>query len=278
MSVWSGLVGALPFEWAQFGFMQNALLAVLLVSPLLALLGCLVVNNRMAFYSEALGHSALAGVAIGTLIGLQDPLPAVAGFAVLLALVMWGLRRHTAVPADTAIALVMAFVVALGVVLLSRGGGFSKYSRYLIGDILTITPAETGWLAGLTVLAMALWAAFFNAFFLAGLNPSLAASRGLAVGQLEALFSVVVAAVVAVCIPWIGLLVINSMLVLPAATARNVAAGTRSYVLGAVAVAVLSGVLGLISSYYWDTATGATIVLWAGVFFAASLVPRRRLS
>ena len=276
MNEWSRLVGALPFDWAHYAFMQNALLAVMLVSPLLALLGCLVVNNRMAFFSEALGHSALTGVALGALIGLRDPLPAMIGFAVLLALAMWALRRHTAVPADTAIALVMAFVVALGVVLLSRGGGFSKYSRYLIGDLLTIAPAEVGGLAGLTAVAGTLWMIFFNAFFFAGLNPSLAASRGLAVGRLEVLFSVVVAVVVAVCIPWIGLLVFNSMLILPAAAARNLADGTRSYVLGAAAVAVLSGVLGLISSYYWNTATGATIVLWAGLFFAASLVLRRR--
>jgi zinc transport system permease protein len=254
--------------------MRLALLAVLLVSPLLASLGSLVVSNRMAFFSEALGHSALTGVAIGTLLRLGDPGPAVIGFAVVLALAMWALRRRSAVPADTAIALVMAFVVALGVVLLSRGGGFARYSRYLIGDLLTVTPGEIAGLAGLLVLVGGLWLVLFNAFFLAGLNTSLASSRGLRVALLEALFATLVALVVAVCIPWIGLLVINSMLVLPAAAARNAATSTRGYVLGAVAISMLSGVLGLVSSFYWNTAAGATIVLWACAFFAASLLRR----
>lgn len=276
MTLWHSLILALPFEWAQYDFMQNALLAVLLVSPLLAMLGCLVINNQMAFFSEAMGHSALTGLAWGALLGIPDPTVTIVGFAVLLALAMFLLRRYSSVPPDTSIALVMAFVVALGVVLLSRGGGFAKYSRYLIGDILTVTPKELGGLALLSLAVVGLWVFLFNAFFFVSLNRSLAASRGLPASWLEALFSVLVAVVVAVSIPWVGLLVINSMLILPAATARNLAASTRSYVLGSVAVSLLSALLGLITSYYWNTATGATMVLWACAFFALSLALRRR--
>jgi zinc transport system permease protein len=185
------------------------------------------------------------------------------------------MRRHSAVPPDTAIALVMAFVVALGVVLLSRGGGFAKYARYLIGDILTITTGELGGLAVLLGLVLLLWGFLFNALFFVSLNRSLAASRGFPVRALEPLFAVIVAVVVAVSIPWVGLLVINSMLILPAATARNLAWNTRSYVVGALVIGLLSGILGLVCSYYWDTATGATIVLWASGFFALSLLFRR---
>jgi zinc transport system permease protein len=269
------IMGVLPFDWAHYTFMQHALLAVLLVTPLLALLGCLIVNNQMAFFSEALGHSALTGLAIGTLLGLQAPVFAVVAFAVLLAVSMSLMRRHSAVPPDTAIALVMAFVVALGVVLLSRGGGFAKYSRYLIGDILTITQGELFGLAVLLGVVLLLWGILFNALFFVSLNRSLAASRGFPVRWLEPLFAVIVAVVVAISIPWVGLLVINSMLILPAATARNLAWNTRSYVVGALAISLLSGILGLICSYYWDTATGATIVLWASGFFAISLLFRR---
>lgn len=269
------IMGVLPFDWAHYTFMQHALLAVLLVTPLLALLGCLIVNNQMAFFSEALGHSALTGLAIGTLLGLQAPVFAVVAFAILLAVSMSLMRRHSAVPPDTAIALVMAFVVALGVVLLSRGGGFAKYSRYLIGDILTITRVELLGLAVLLGVVLLLWGILFNALFFVSLNRSLAASRGFPVRWLEPLFAVIVAVVVAISIPWVGLLVINSMLILPAATARNLAWNTRSYVVGALAISLLSGILGLICSYYWDTATGATIVLWASGFFALSLLFRR---
>ena len=276
MTFWHTLIMNLPFEWAQYDFMHYALVAVLLVSPVLALLGCLVINNQMAFFSEAMGHSALTGLALGALLGLADPTVTIVGFAILLALAMFKMRRYSAVPPDTSIALVMAFVVALGVVLLSRGGGFARYSRYLIGDILTITPHELGWLAGLSGLVFLVWIFLFNAFFMVSLNRSLAASRGFPAMVLEALFSVMVAVVVSVSIPWVGLLVINSMLILPAATARNLARNTRGYVIGAVVVSLLSGVLGLISSYYWNTATGATIVLWACGFFAVSLAVRKR--
>ena len=276
MVAWHTLLMNLPFEWAQYEFMHNALLAVLLVSPLLAVLGCLVINNQMAFFSEAMGHSALTGLALGALLGLADPTVTIVGFAVLLAVAMFLMRRYSAVPPDTSIALVMAFVVALGVVLVSRGGGFAKYSRYLIGDILTVTPHELGWLATLSGVVVCIWLFLFNAFFFVSLNRSLAASRGFPAALLEAVFSVLVAVVVAVSIPWVGLLVINSMLILPAASARNLARSTRWYVLGAVLVSLASSVLGLICSYYWNTATGATIVLCACGFFAASLVLRRR--
>ena len=276
MSFWHTLMMSLPFEWAQYDFMHFALLAVLLITPLLAVMGCLVINNHMAFFSEAMGHSALTGVALGALLGIGNPSVMIIGFAVVLALGMFLLRRYSALPADTSIALVMAFVVALGVVMLSRGGGFTKYSRYLIGDILTITPLELGGLAGLSVVVGILWVFLFNAFFFVSVNRSLASSRGLPTALLEALFAVLVAVVVSVSIPWVGLLVINSMLILPAATARNLAWNTRLYVVGAVVVSLFSGVLGLISSYYWNSATGANIVLWACGFFALSLTLRRR--
>jgi zinc transport system permease protein len=276
VNAWYSIAGQLPFDWAQLAFMQNALLAVLLIAPLFALLGCMVVNNQMAFFSDAMGHSALAGLAIGALLGLRDPTSAVVLFAVALALAIFLLRRYSAVPPDTVIALVMAFVVALGVVLLSRGGGFRKYTGYLIGDILTITPGEIGRVAALLVVVAAAWLLAFNAMTLVSLNRSLAQSRGVAVRRIEVLFAVLVAIVVAVSISWVGLLVINSLLVLPAAAARNLARNTRGYILGAILISLLSGLLGLISSYYWDTATGGTIVLWATGFFVVALILRRR--
>ena len=276
MNAWYHLIGLLPFEWAYYVFMKNALLAILLISPLFALLGCMVIHNQMAFFSEALGHAALTGIAIGVLLGVADPLWSMTAFAVLLALAVSALRRYSAASTDTIIGLVMSFTVALGVVLLSRGGGFVKYSRYLIGDILTITPAEIARLLAVLIGVLALWLLFFNRLFTASISRSLAGSRGVAVGLIEAVFAVIVAVVVTVSIPWIGLLVINSMLVLPAAASRNLASNTPQYTLGAVLISLVSGVGGLLCSYYWGTATGATIVLFAMGFFLLSFIPRFR--
>jgi zinc transport system permease protein len=274
VSAWEGLVGQLPFAWAQFRFMQDALLAVLLVAPLFALLGCLVIGSRMAFFSEALGHATLTGVAIGALLGAADPTWAMAGVAVALAAAVSLLRGRSGVSTDTLIALVMAFAVALGVVLLSRGGGFARYTRYLVGDLLTIAPAEIARLAGVLAAVLAAWALLFNRYLLVSLGPALARSRGVRVAAVEASFACVVALVVAVTIPWVGLLVVNALLVVPAAAARVLAANTRQYVLLAVLASLAAGVAGLVLSFRWGTATGATVVLAALALYAAALAVR----
>ena len=274
MELWHSLAGALPFEWARYVFMQNALLAVLLISPLFALLGCMVVQNQMSFFSEAVGHAALTGIAVGVLVGLGDPLWSMLAVAVLLALAVSGMRRWSAASTDTVIGLMMAFSVALGVALLSRGGGFSKYSRFLVGDVLTITPRELVRLAVVLGVVLAVWVGGFNRIFFVSLNRPLARSRGMPVWLVETGFAVMVALAVTVSIQWVGLLVINSLLILPAATARNLARDVPRYVGIAVVLSVFSGVAGLVVSYYAGTATGATMVLVAMVCFVASLPAR----
>lgn len=275
MSPWYALVAHLPFDWAHYVFMQNALLAILLVSPLFALLGCLVVNNQMAFFSEAVGHATLTGLALGVVLGFGNPVWSMIGFSVLLALGVSALRQKTGVSPDTLIGLVMAFSVALGVVLLSRGGGFARYSGFLIGDLLTITPGEIGRLALLLALVVGVWLFFFNALLLTFLNRSLAKSRGFRAWALETFFATLVALVVAVTIPWVGLLVVNSLLLIPAATARTLAANTRQYVLASVLLSEIAGVTGLVLSFRWGTATGATVVLVAMALYGGALAVRR---
>jgi len=275
MNAWHQLVNSLPFEWAHYAFMQNALLAILLVASLFAFLGCLVVNNQMAFFSDAIGHASLTGIAIGVMLSVADPTWSMLAFALILAVAISVLRRHSAASTDTLIGIVMAFAMALGVVLLSRGGGFAKYSRFLIGDILTITPREIVRLGIALVAVVAIWCWSFNRFLLTFLNRSLARSRGIHVWSVETAFAAIVASVVAISIPWVGLLVINSLLIIPAATARNMARTTAQYIMLAVAFSCATGVIGLIASFYWGTATGATIVLVAMVLYVVSLFLRR---
>lgn len=272
----SNLTAFLPFEWANYAFMQNALLAVVIIAPLLALLGCMVINNQMTFFSDAIGHATLSGIALGAIAGMADPFWAMIFFAVLLTLTIELLRRYSTAPADTIIGLVMAFAVALGIVLLSRNGGFARYSKYLIGDILTVSPSEIRRMIILVICVTVIWLALFNAIFLTGLNRSIAASRGLTVWATETAFALLVALVVSTTIPWLGLLVINSLLVLPAAAARNLARNLTGYVLWSIGIALLSSVAGLIISYYLGTATGATIVLFAFACFVVTLFFRKR--
>ncbi|MGI5920929.1 MAG: metal ABC transporter permease [Syntrophomonadaceae bacterium] len=264
----------LPFVWINYTFMQNALLAVILVTPLFGILGTMIVNNKMAFFSDAIGHSALTGIAIGVLLGFNDPLWAMLIFAVILAVGITTVKAKTASSPDTIIGVFSASAVALGIVILSRGGGFTKYSRFLIGDLLSITPGQITLLIIVFALVIALWMVMFNRLLLVSVNPSLARSRGFNVRAIEMIFGVIMAVIVTISIQWVGILIINSLLILPAAAARNLAGNVRQYHVFSILIALAAGIAGLILSYYWGTATGATIVLCAAVLFVVSVLLR----
>lgn len=260
----------------DYDFMRRALLAVLLIMPLFSLLGTLVVNNGMAFFSDALGHSALTGVGIGMLFGLAEPEPAMVLFAVGFALLMNRIRHSRLSSTDTVIGVFSSCGVALGLVILSRGGGFSSYQSLLIGDILSISSGQL-LVLGITLGVVAvLWLLCFNSFHAVSISASLARSKGLPVGLLDNLFVAVIAVVVMLSIQWVGLLLINAMLILPAAAARNVARSMRSYLLLALVFSLFSGLLGLCLSYLNAVATGPTIVLVsAALFFGTYFMGRR---
>ena len=260
----------LPFEWTEFNFMKNAFVAVLLITPLFGLVGTMIVNNRMSFFSDALGHSALTGIAIGVLLVVDNYLLSMLGFALLFAVGISAVIGSGVSSADTIIGVFSSTGLALGVVLLSASGGFSKYSSYLIGDILTVQPEEIALLGCVLIAVLLVWGLFFNRFLLTSINGDLAASKNIRECALQKIFVILVAVLVTVSIKWVGVLIINSLLVLPAASARNVARSMRSYHAWSVGVSMFSGVTGLILSYYLGTAAGGTIVLVAAVVFAVT--------
>ena len=274
LAPWHAAVLALPFEWARYGFMRLALLAVLFVSPLLGALGTVVVANRMAFFSEAIGHAAFTGIALGVVFGLTDPLWSMIGFALLLTLAVTWFRRRGGLSSDTAIGLVMAFTVSLGIVILSRGGDFARYTNFLIGDMLSISGRDVAVLAFLGLVVFALFFFFFNRLFLATLSPAIARSRAKHAGAAELAFACLLAVVVTCALPWIGILVINALLILPAAAGRNLARNTAQFFAWSVVISVLAGIAGLIVSFYASTATGATIVLVAMAVYLLTLARR----
>ena len=253
--------------WWDYEFMRWAFCAVLLIMPLFALLGTMIVNNGMSFFSDALGHSALTGVAIGTLFGLTDPSLAMVLFAVVFALLMNAIRHSRLSSTDTVIGVFSACGIALGLVILSRQGGFAQYQNLLIGDILNITPAQLVLLAITLGVVAALWLLCFNGFHAVSVHPALARSKGLPVAFLDNLLVVVIAVVVMLSVRWVGLLIINAMLILPAAAARCVARSMRSYHLLSLLFGIVAGVLGLLLSFYYAAATGPLIVLVAAVLF-----------
>lgn len=190
----------------------------------------------------------------------------------LFAVAVISVKNANTASTDTIIGVFSSTAVALGIVILSRNGGFSKYSGYLIGDLLSITPSELGILALIFVLVLVFWAGWFNKLLLVSVNQSLAKSRGIHIRLYEFVFAIVIAVVVTFAIRWVGILIISSLLVLPAAASRNLASNMRQYHVFAVIIALISGLAGLILSYFWGTATGATIVLVLALFFAVTFI------
>ncbi len=264
----------LPFSWTEHNFMLNALLAVLIVTPLFGMLGTMVVNNHMAFFSDTIGHSALTGIGIGVILGLHQPLGAMVIFAVFMAVTVSLVKEFTMTSTDTVIGVFSAVAVALGIVILSQGGGFNKYSGYLIGDILSITPENIALLLMILVGFMIYWYYSFNSLVLLTINPSLARSRGINVRRAEMVFTIALAVIVTVSIQWLGIMIINSLLILPAAASRNFSRNIRQYHFLTIVISMVSGITGLILSFYWDTASGATIVLVAAFFFVVSFMKK----
>ena len=279
VNFWYWLLSWLPFEWAApdtMLFMKNALLAVLVVTPLFGLLSTMVVESRMAFFSDALGHSAFTGMAIGALCGLAQPVGAAVLFSVVIALLFTLVRQKTHMASDTAISVFSSAAVALGIFLSTLGGqSFTKFNNLLIGDILSVAPGEIGLLALILLGLLVLWITSFNQMMLSSVHQALADSRGIRVVWKNFLFTAAIAVVVTITMTWVGLLVINALLVLPGAAARNVARNLPQYHLVSVLGGVVCGIGGLIVSYYLGPSTGASITLLLALWFFLTLLLKR---
>ncbi len=270
--IYSLLDAALPVDWLSYSFMKNAFLAILLVTPLFGLLSTMVVSNRMAFFADSLGHGAFSGIAVGVLLGSKSPLLSLIVFSIFFAVFITYIKQRSKASTDTVIGVFSSMAVAIGLMIMSRGGGFNKFSSYLIGDVLSIRQEEIVTLAFVFMAVVVAWTVLFNSLLLISINAPFARSRGIRSFFIESCFASLVAVVVAVSIQWVGILVINSLLVLPGAAARNVTGDVKSYHLVSVLISVLSGVSGLITAYYCDMAVGATVVLIAALCYFITLI------
>ena len=276
MSLWYALLDGLSLEWLSMNFMKNAMLAVLLMGPLFGLLSTMTVTGKLSFFSDALGHSGFTGIAIGVLCGSALPMAWAVALAVAFALLFSYVRGRTSQASETVISVFSSTAVALGIFIATmNGSSFTKFNKYLIGDILSVTPGEIGLLALVLVLVVVLWVLASNRLALTAVHPQLASSRGIPVRGYETLFTVSIAVVVTLAMSWVGLMVINSLLVLPAAASRNIARNLREYHLFSVLGALLAGVLGLATSYYLGCSTGAVISLYLAAFFAVTFCLRK---
>lgn len=276
MSIWYALLDALPLEMFHWNFMKNALLALLLMAPLFGLLSTMIVTGRMSFFSDALGHSAFTGIAIGCICGVAAPIWVAVIFSLAFSLLFSYVRSRSNQAADTLIGVFSSTAVALGIFIATLGGSsFTKYNKFLIGDILSVTPGEIGLLLIVLIAVIVFWVLCSNRLILSGIHPALASSRGIPTNRIQAIFTAAIAVVVTLTISSVGLLILNSLLVLPGASARNVAKNLKQYHLYSVCFALLAGILGLTASYYWGCSAGAAISLCLALIFTVSFCMRK---
>ena len=276
MSLWYRFCDAIPLEMLHWNFMKNAILAILLIAPLFGLLSTMIVTGKMSFFSDALGHSAFTGIAIGCICGIAAPTWVAVIFSVVFALLFSFVRNRSNHAADTLIGVFSSTAVALGIFIATFGGGsFTKYNKYLIGDILSVTPTQIGLLALVLLCILVFWVLCSNRLILTALHPQVASSRGINTKLTYTVFTSAIAVVVTLAVSWVGLLILNSLLVLPGASARNVSRNLRQYHAISVAFALISGISGLCVSYYLGTSAGASISLILAAIFAISFCFRK---
>ena len=276
MSIWYAICDAIPLELFHWRFMQNAFLAVLVIAPLFGLMSTMVVSGKMSFFSDALGHSAFTGIAIGSICGFGAPTLFAASFAVAFSLLFSFVRHKNSQTADTLIGVFSSTSVALGIFIATLGGSsFTKYNKYLIGDILSVTPAEIGLLAIVLVCVLVFWVLYSNRLILASVHPQLASSRGFSTFFVQTAFTTVVAVVVTLAISWVGLLILNSLMILPGAASKNIAKNIKQYHFYSFIFALIASIAGLCISYYLGSSAGAAICLVLAILFALSFVFRK---
>ena len=274
---------ALPFECLQVRFMQQALVGLLLVAPMAAAMGVQVVNFRMAFYADAISHSAFAGVALGLLFsaspGWTTPL-----FGLVVGLVIMAMQRRSSLSSDTVIGVVFAAVMAFGLAIVSRDRGVARdLQRFLYGDILTVSEGDLAVLAVLSVAVFAFQAWSYNRLLYIGLSPLLAQAHRVGIAFYQYVFAGLLALVVMFSIWAVGVLLVTALLIVPAATARNLARSAGPMFWWALLISSTSAIAGLlVSAQDWaGTATGPTIVLCGFAWFIASQIVvrvRRRVA
>ena len=230
-------------ELYQYDFMRRAFLAILIITPLLGILGTMIVHKKMAYFSDALGHSALTGIAIGVVCGIGDTNLSMVLFAVVFAFLLNQINRKNLAATDTIISVFASCSTAVGLAILSKGGNFSKYSAILVGDILSISKREILYLILIFVVTLLFWC-----------------------------FAIIIALIVTLSIKWIGILLINALLILPAASSRNISDNMQEYHGYAVVFSLFSGIVGLVISYFTNVATGPMIVIVASVIYFATYV------
>ena len=251
------------------------LVCVVLVALASGLLSPIVVANRMAFFSDAVAHSSLAGIALGMLLGTGHPVLGMAAFGVCVALLIATLRQRSPLALDSVLGVAMAGSLAVGLLLYHRVRGYADLHVYLYGQVSLLGWEDAGFLALNAALALMIVLFFANKLTLIAVARNLAQARGVPVAKYEYLLIVLLGLVVSLSVRAMGILMVNALLVVPAATARHVARSFAGLFWVSVAVALVSGLAGLFAGDALELPPAPAIVSVSVILFALAWAIRR---
>lgn len=266
--------GQLPLAF-QYGFVINAVLCALLIGPILGGVGTMVVTKRMAFFSQAVGNAAMTGVAIGVLLGesYTEPYISMFSFCILFGLVLNYTKNHTQISSDTLIGVFLSISLAVGASLLlfvSARVNTHILEAVLFGSVLTVSDTDINVLLVVTIIVLAVGVPLFNRMLLASLNPSLARVRGVRVRLLEYVFVLMITLLTVACLKIVGAVLVEALLLIPAAAARNIVTSMKGFVFWSMAISTVSCLAGVLVPMQFDLPlpSGGAIIMVAAVIFA----------
>jgi zinc transport system permease protein len=268
----------------SYAFVVNGFLCAFVIGPLLGGIGTMVVAKRMAFFSQAVGNAALTGVAIGVIIGESYTAPYLSmfSFCLLFGLVLNFARNRTKMSADTLIGVFLSISLAIGATTLlwvSAKVNTHILDTVMFGSILTVDDTDMTVLLVTAALTAATALPLFNRMLLSSLNPSLAHVRGVRVHLLEYVFVLLLTVLTVACVKIVGAVLVEALLLIPAAAARNLNRSLRGFVLSSIAFSTFACVVGIYAPMRWDLPlpSGGAIILAAAGIFVVTLVVRMTL-
>jgi zinc transport system permease protein len=267
-----------------YEFVINAVFCALIIGPLLGCVGTMIVAKRMAFFSQAIGNAALTGVAIGVLIGESYTAPYVSmfGFCLVFGILLNYTKARTKMSADALIGVFLSISLAIGaslVLFVSAKVNTHILESVMFGSILTVNDLDMNVLLVITVLTIAAGLPFYNRMLLGSLNPSLAQVRGINVAAVEYLFIVLVTLITVACVKIIGAVLVEALMLIPAAAARNLTRSLSGFVYTTMLIATISCIGGIVIPMQWDipVPSGGAIVMVAAGFFVLTTILRNVL-
>lgn len=251
-------------------FIIRAIIAGIGVALIAGAIGCFVVWRRMAYFGDSMSHSALLGIALGLATGIDTKLSTLIVCSFFALLLLW-LQQRKILATDTLLGILAHAGLSIGIITFSLLNQRMDLHAYLFGDILTITPQEIWWIYGGGAIAMLLLLANWSSLVLMTIHEDLAVAENVHKFFVQILFMLLLTIMVAVSIRIVGIMLIISMLIIPAATARLLAKSPEAMAVIASLLGCIAVIAGIFGSIQFDTPSGPSIVAAAASLFVALL-------